>query len=621
MKEERKYDIFISYRRDGGQVTARILRDSLTERGYNVFFDVESLRSGAFNTKLYSVIEECTDFILILSPNALDRCVEEEDWVRCEVEHALRKKKNIIPILLREFAFPADLPPSLKELPYRNGLAANLEYYDAFVDKLETFLHTKKTFWKHLSVFVQSRVKRKILWIAAVLSIFALLLAWFFQYPRTTEQISLTNGVITNVSYNLTILDVLADAQHDMLQAAKAYLETGDDDALSTQLALCYNTLTDTDLTKVVPTENLLDWMMDSPFSGDDLAAMHDQLSVFRQEGLDNLAFVEFILSDECMLDVSDKLHYVELYEELLEENRQAFAYATNELLLPVTREKYLETLWTETLPYLEEIPLNGRNWSRNKNKLIAAQEACLDNMETTIQDMNAIVNKSSNELQNMKTYTHQELTDNGFTEERATKIVSYMSHDWSTELAGQYVRQGYSEEDASALAQEEAARKDWELDVLLSFSARIYDDVNTIWEKMIYLMDLGFYDEAEECIILYQAKMTNSDRYMPGLALFLQLRQQGTLEYGIMVMDYYEEDGINDQLMIGDILYQFNENPCRNTAEYLSMKAAVTTGSYTVKLLRLDQDHQIQVLELTLPTDSPRVYFNDLVPTSDQMQ
>ena len=32
-----KHNIFISYRRDGGEVTARILRDSLVERGYRVF--------------------------------------------------------------------------------------------------------------------------------------------------------------------------------------------------------------------------------------------------------------------------------------------------------------------------------------------------------------------------------------------------------------------------------------------------------------------------------------------------------------------------------------------------------------------------------------------------------
>ena len=62
---KKEYDIFISYRRDGGESTAKILRDKLTELGYSVFFDVESLRSGDFNKKLYSVIEECDDFLLI----------------------------------------------------------------------------------------------------------------------------------------------------------------------------------------------------------------------------------------------------------------------------------------------------------------------------------------------------------------------------------------------------------------------------------------------------------------------------------------------------------------------------------------------------------------------------
>ena len=49
---KKEYDIFISYRRDGGESTAKILRDKLTELGYSVFFDVESLRSGDFNKKL-----------------------------------------------------------------------------------------------------------------------------------------------------------------------------------------------------------------------------------------------------------------------------------------------------------------------------------------------------------------------------------------------------------------------------------------------------------------------------------------------------------------------------------------------------------------------------------------
>lgn len=95
-KKDKKYDIFISYRRDGGEFTAKILRDRLEKLGYSVFFDVESLRSGDFNTHLYSVIDECTDFLLVLSPNALDRCANEGDWVRQEVERALSKEKRFI---------------------------------------------------------------------------------------------------------------------------------------------------------------------------------------------------------------------------------------------------------------------------------------------------------------------------------------------------------------------------------------------------------------------------------------------------------------------------------------------------------------------------------------------
>lgn len=81
----KKYDVFISYRRDGGAETAKLLRDSLTERGYSVFLDVESLRSGPFNTELYRVIEEANDFLLVLPPGALRRCAEEQDWVRKEI--------------------------------------------------------------------------------------------------------------------------------------------------------------------------------------------------------------------------------------------------------------------------------------------------------------------------------------------------------------------------------------------------------------------------------------------------------------------------------------------------------------------------------------------------------
>ncbi len=90
--------VFISYRRDGGDTLAQLLYDRLTKDGYRVFLDVESLRSGKLNKAIYSKIEECTDFLLILPEHGLDRCKNEDDWVRLEIEYAIKLKKNIIPV-------------------------------------------------------------------------------------------------------------------------------------------------------------------------------------------------------------------------------------------------------------------------------------------------------------------------------------------------------------------------------------------------------------------------------------------------------------------------------------------------------------------------------------------
>ena len=136
---KQEYDVFLSYRRDGGETMALLLKDRLTAKGYRVFLDVESLNSGSFNLKLLSVIENCTDFVLVLSDGSLDRCANEADWVRQEIAHALINKKNIVPIMLRGFEWPSALPDDIAELPTKNGVTANNnEYFDAAVERLVT---------------------------------------------------------------------------------------------------------------------------------------------------------------------------------------------------------------------------------------------------------------------------------------------------------------------------------------------------------------------------------------------------------------------------------------------------------------------------------------------------
>ncbi|GEM_PF-1335139 len=113
------YDIFISYRRVGGAQYARILKAELEKRGYRdrVFLDYDELKDGRFDNRIKSAIESAPVFIFILSPGSLDRCKNENDWVRQEIIHAIEHERHIIPVnfdgLFKDF--PPTVPEQVRE--------------------------------------------------------------------------------------------------------------------------------------------------------------------------------------------------------------------------------------------------------------------------------------------------------------------------------------------------------------------------------------------------------------------------------------------------------------------------------------------------------------------------
>lgn len=141
----KKYDIFISYRRSSYD-TANLIATRLRAAGYSVFFDMETLRSGKFNEQLYEVIDNCKDFLVVLPPNALDRCVNEDDWVRLEVCRAMNGNKNIVPIMLNGFVWPTPMPVGMEELSnYQAITASSVEYFDLAMERLQKqYLHSKR---------------------------------------------------------------------------------------------------------------------------------------------------------------------------------------------------------------------------------------------------------------------------------------------------------------------------------------------------------------------------------------------------------------------------------------------------------------------------------------------
>ncbi len=140
-----RYDIFLSYRRQDGFDTAKHLYDSLTRDGYNVSFDIDTLRSGDFDTTLLQRINQCTDFILILDREAFDCTLDptfdrNKDWIRIELAYALEKGKNVIPVMLSGFTeFPENLPADIAAVIRKNGPKYDKCDFDIFYDKLLRF--------------------------------------------------------------------------------------------------------------------------------------------------------------------------------------------------------------------------------------------------------------------------------------------------------------------------------------------------------------------------------------------------------------------------------------------------------------------------------------------------
>ena len=136
VKLTRSPRIFISYRRaDSADVTGRIY-DRLREHfGKSAIFkDVDSIPPGVdFREHLEKAVGKCQVFLVVIGDKWLEatearrrnRLHDPDDFVRIEIESALKRNIPIIPLLVRGTSMPAEekLPPSLRKLVYRNGIS------------------------------------------------------------------------------------------------------------------------------------------------------------------------------------------------------------------------------------------------------------------------------------------------------------------------------------------------------------------------------------------------------------------------------------------------------------------------------------------------------------------
>ncbi|XP_069172383.1 NAD(+) hydrolase sarm1 isoform X7 [Procambarus clarkii] len=141
---DKTLDVFISYRRSNGSQLASLLKVHMQLKEFSVFIDVERLEAGKFDNNLLNSIRQAKNFLLVLTPNALDRCIgdtECKDWVHREIVAALQSGCNIIPIIDNfQWPDPEELPEDMRAVCYFNGVRWIHDYQDACVDKMERFM-------------------------------------------------------------------------------------------------------------------------------------------------------------------------------------------------------------------------------------------------------------------------------------------------------------------------------------------------------------------------------------------------------------------------------------------------------------------------------------------------
>lgn len=126
--------IFLSYRRSDSGYVAASLSDKLQEHfgRESVFFDIDAIPLGVdFREYINNRVGQC-DVLLAIIGDQWIRAVDEQgnrridnpsDFVRIEIETALKRNIPVIPVLVDEVGMPAadDLPPSLQSIVFRNA--------------------------------------------------------------------------------------------------------------------------------------------------------------------------------------------------------------------------------------------------------------------------------------------------------------------------------------------------------------------------------------------------------------------------------------------------------------------------------------------------------------------
>ena len=642
---KQQYDVFISYRRKGGDSTARLFYERLQAMGYRVSFDMETLRSGKFNEQLYRRIEECKDVLAVLSEGSLElRENPEDDWFRLELAHAIKCGKNIVPVFLRDFSFPkvGDLPPDIAELPNYEGVTASDEHFDSTLGRI-----------CHLLMARPRRIVRKtILGLVGVVLLLGVgVTGWvcrdsILPYPLTLRDKQRVGNLVGYVSLLATTYHDLMDAELELVTKARLAIEANDRSGYDQEVPLFVHKVDGLKRQLANSEKPLQKVLLDIESMPVDSAGFPLFVEGVRQD----FGFVDDFLktlgrwvNPKNTMRKSERLRLVEIKKEIIECEVRVFSYSVMGTFCNIS-EDALSDLKRIALQWKRMSDL-ARTWSRDEKEIERIGESLCNQMKSLADELATMTGNANVDLANERERFRNQLIEQGATPEKADRVMEGIgSHkdagnpeeflksigmpDLPTPKTPEELRENLKKLGASPEqieAQVAKMEKVFELQRKLDeakggleavrerarkkFAPQTSDDDGLLWGKVLKFNALNMPEEAQKCIDMLKSR--NSKQFpLEAIAsgeLFFAKAGELPFKGGLLVCHFEPPATSHAIFCVGDIITGVDDKVCRTFDDYRMKVGAV----YTVQ--RFDGKGGFRECKLTMPEGQPRTALVDL--------
>lgn len=582
--KNKQYDIFISYRRDGGEVIARSLYDRLVHLGYRVAYDREALSAGRFDGQLLRAMSSCKDVIVILNKEVALSKLPPDNMFRQEIAFALKTECNVIPLMMDKFKFPAELPSDISGLAMRNGIGADMEYFDSAVGKLCRFLKSKPKGW----------LRRKLLWLslACILAAVALgVYAWAtpgaIPYPVSAHDKHQFSKLVGDITQRGTIYQELMSAKKNLLRDSESG-DTGAYDAAVAEFMNDVKSMSDR-FDRCLPIVEVGRLAEKTPIDPGRFVTLIASM----RGSFDNLRTWADSIKPGGKMNKRDRAHLIEAQKSFLDAKCGLFSCELMMLFCKVSPSAIKEI--KEAAQTWTMFPRLSQPWLRDEEELERQGMFLMQKMEEASHDIGTVVGNVRQSLEHDYDAMRLWLIAGGYTPERAEKLVEMIRENHSLE------------------AKLKQANKALDSEKERHNRANADDSTALLQGKALRFIGSGLYDEAANCIKIIRDRTSHeggrSVNDYPAEALatlerIAQLRGKVPFAGGVLVVGFEPPATSHAIYKTGDVITSVGGEHCATFDEY----AAKRKTSNEIELYRLDEIGRFGKRMSTMPDNQPRV-------------